>query len=63
MKRIIILLFAASLLIASGCSPYGNLSIMEFDQLNYPYPVEKAALSDSVTLAYVDQGQGDQTIK
>jgi pimeloyl-ACP methyl ester carboxylesterase len=62
MKRLIILLFVTSLLIVSGCSPYGNLSIMEFDQLNYPYPVKKAVLSDSMTIAYVDQGAGNQTI-
>jgi len=56
------MLFASALLIASGCSPYGNLSIMEFDELNYPYTVKKAALSDNVTLAYVDEGKGDQVI-
>ncbi len=62
MKRLLIILFASALLIASGCSPYGNLSIMNFDELNYPYPVKKAVLSDDITLAYVDEGTGDQTI-
>lgn len=62
MKRLLIILFASALLIASGCSPYGNLSIMNFDELNYPYPVKKAVLSDDITLAYVDEGAGDQTI-
>ncbi len=62
MKRLLIILFASALLIASGCSPYGNLSIMKFDELNYPYPVKKAVLSDDITLAYVDEGAGDQTI-
>ncbi len=62
MKRLLIMLFVSALLIASGCSPYGNLSIMNFDELNYPYPVKKAVLSDDITMAYVDEGTGDQTI-
>ncbi len=62
MNRILIILFASALLIASGCSPYGNLSIMNFDELNYPYPVKKAVLSDDITIAYLDEGAGSQAI-
>lgn len=36
--------------------------LKRMDDLNYPFPVKKAQLSDELTLAYVDEGSGPVTI-
>jgi pimeloyl-ACP methyl ester carboxylesterase len=48
----------------SACSPYHHLTPMESmsKDLKYPYEVKYAELSDDVKLAYVDEGQGKETI-
>jgi len=58
--KVTISILLASLLIA--CSPYGNLSKMEFDELQYPYEVHKVKLDDGRTIAYVDEGNSDEVI-
>jgi pimeloyl-ACP methyl ester carboxylesterase len=35
---------------------------MEFSDLNYPFAVKMAALNDSITIAYADEGEGPETI-
>lgn len=58
--KITISILLASLLIA--CSPYGNLSKMEFEDLQYSYEVHKVKLDDGRTIAYVDEGSSDEVI-
>lgn len=58
--NLIISILLTSLLIA--CSPYGNLSKMEFDELQYPFGVKKVKLDDGRTIAYVDEGNSDDVI-
>lgn len=62
MRNIITILsiFLAGILIA--CSPYGNLSKMEFEELKYPFDVNKVKLDDGRTIAYVDEGNSDDVI-
>ena len=50
------------LLFLAACSPYGNLTTMEFEDLNYPYPVNYLKLEDGRSIAYVDEGKGKHTI-
>ncbi|GAB4178486.1 MAG: alpha/beta hydrolase [Calditrichia bacterium] len=61
MKRIILLL-VLSLSIFSCMQPYKGLKTMEFEELQYPYPVKYQALSNDITLAYVDEGEGTPII-
>lgn len=56
------IIFISLLLIVAACSPYGNISKMEFDELNYSFPVKYVNLDDGRKIAYVDEGEGDQTI-
>lgn len=58
--KVTISILLTSLLIA--CSPYGNLSKMEFEDLQYPYEVHKVKLDDGRTIAYVDEGSSDEVI-
>ncbi|RJP57697.1 MAG: alpha/beta hydrolase [Ignavibacteriales bacterium] len=58
--KVILAIFVTSLLIA--CSPYGNLSKMEFDELQYPYEVHKVNLDDGRTIAFVDEGESEEVI-
>ncbi|MCF8241086.1 MAG: alpha/beta hydrolase [Melioribacteraceae bacterium] len=54
-----------SLLISAfliGCSPYGNLTKMEFNDLQYPFDVHYVTLDDGRKIAYVDEGNFDETI-
>jgi pimeloyl-ACP methyl ester carboxylesterase len=50
-----------SVLLLVACSPYKDLTKMEFEDLKYPYPVKTAQLKDA-TIAYIDEGTGDNTI-
>jgi len=61
MKKII-LLIPVIILYISGCSPYPDLQKIEFDELNYPFTVKNIQLNESLNLAYVDEGKGEQTI-
>jgi len=45
-----------------SCSPYKNLTDMEFEEIPYPFEVKKVSLSDTMTIAYADLGTGKQTI-
>jgi pimeloyl-ACP methyl ester carboxylesterase len=46
----------------ASCRPYPELRPMEYDELQYPYPVKYAELGGGVNLAYIDEGQGKETI-
>lgn len=47
----------------TGLNPYRNLEPLKtMRDLQYPYDVKYVQLSDEIELAYVDEGQGDQTI-
>ncbi len=50
------------ILIITGCSPYGNLTKMEFDDLNYPFDVKKVELGNNTNIAYTDEGSGNEVI-
>ncbi len=50
------------LLFLAACSPYGNLTKMEFDELDYPFPVNYLKIDDGRSIAYVDEGKGKHTI-
>lgn len=58
MKKIFLLIA----IILTACSPYGNLTNMEFDELQYPFDIKKIKLNDGRTLAYSDEGKGDVII-
>lgn len=58
--KLIISLALISLLIS--CSPYGNLTKMEFEELNYPNEVHKVEIEDGITIAYVDEGNSDEVL-
>ncbi len=58
--KVIISILLAGILIA--CSPYGNLTTMEFQDLQYPFKVNKVELQDGRTIAYVDEGESNEVI-
>lgn len=58
--KLVISIVLVNLLIA--CSPYGNLTKMEFEDLQYPYEVSKVKLENGRTIAYVDEGDSDEVI-
>lgn len=60
-RTIIFIIFSALIL---ACSPYKNLSNMNSmsDDLDYGYNMKYAKLSEDINIAYVDQGQGSETI-
>ncbi len=57
----VILLFAA-LMLGACAQPYKGLMKMEFNELQYPYPVKMADLGDGIRLAYVDEGKSEEPI-
>ncbi len=61
MKNLLIL---ALITLLAACSPYKDLQEMQSMQtdFDYPFEVKYAALSDDMKLAYVDEGEGEQTI-
>lgn len=61
MKKYIYLL-AALLISLQACSPYKNLSKMEFDELKYPFDVKYLLLNDGRRIAYADEGSGEVII-
>lgn len=60
MKKIFILL--TLIFIVTSCSPYGNITKMEFDELKYPFEVHKVTLDDGKVIAYADEGKSDEVI-
>lgn len=62
MKWITLILMSLAIALTSCTTPYPGLEPLEFDELSYPFAVKKAELSDNITMAYVDEGAGDQTI-
>jgi pimeloyl-ACP methyl ester carboxylesterase len=47
----------------SGCADQGEpISPKQFEELEYPYATHVAQVMDSIEVAYVDEGQGDQTL-
>ncbi len=58
------IIFIAFSLIIFACSPYKNLSNMKSmsGDLEYGYDVKYAELSKDMNLAYIDEGQGSETI-
>jgi pimeloyl-ACP methyl ester carboxylesterase len=59
MKKLLILM----VVLASACTPYKNVTMLSsMSELNYPFEVKKAQLSNDVQIAYVDEGSGDETI-
>lgn len=60
MQKIIFILLIGLL---SSCSFQKSInSLQSFDDLNYPYKVKIAQLSNDINVAYADEGKGDQTI-
>lgn len=55
-----LILFLA--LLSQACSPYGNLTKMEFDELKYPFDVKYVTLDDGRKIAYTDEGAGEVII-
>jgi len=62
MIKKILSLLATCVILFTSCSPYGNLNKMEFEELDYPFPVQYAELSNEIKLAYIDEGSGPETI-
>lgn len=60
MKKIILVL--TLIWIATACSPYGNLTKMEYDELKYPFSVKKVNLTDGKVMAYMDEGSSKEVI-
>ncbi|MCF7826811.1 MAG: alpha/beta hydrolase [Candidatus Marinimicrobia bacterium] len=64
MKNIIkisILLLMIGTLMGAGTESYYKLPSLEFDELDYGFPVKTIQLGN-IELAYIDQGEGPQTI-
>jgi pimeloyl-ACP methyl ester carboxylesterase len=59
MKNIIMVLMAV---ILGSCASSQIPTLQSMDELNYILPVQKIELSNSTTLAYVEQGKGSQTL-
>jgi len=61
--RIITFLFCSISFFATGQNLYeGMEKVASMEELVYPYPVSKQALSNDITIAYMDEGQGGETI-
>lgn len=60
MKKIIFVL--TLIWVVTGCSPYGNLTKMEFDELQYPFNVKKVTLTDGRSIAFMDEGSSKEVI-
>lgn len=62
MKKIV--LFTIIIAAFASCSPYKDLQNMKSmrNDLEYPFEVQYATLNEDIELAYVDEGNGDQTI-
>ncbi len=58
------LIYFVTLVLMASCSPYSNLKNMQSmrKDLEYPFKVKYAALSENMELAYVDEGKGAETI-
>ena len=59
MKNIIIVVMS---LVLSSCSTSRIPAIQSMDDLKYDFPVEKIGLSNQTSLAYIEQGNGNQTL-
>lgn len=62
MKTKIFLILVTIAFLIISCSPYENITKMEFEELDYPFEVHKVSLNDDITLAYVDEGSSDNVI-
>ncbi len=56
------LVILSMLLLLACTQPYKGLKKMEFSELKYPFPVQYAELSKQIKLAYMELGNGEQTI-
>lgn len=59
-----LLFLLGGLFLLSQCSPYQKVSPMKsmVNDLHYPFPVEFQKLKSGPRIAYIDQGQGSETI-
>jgi pimeloyl-ACP methyl ester carboxylesterase len=64
MKKVIIILLGLVMSMGAFAQPsYKNLErVSSFDDIDYPYPVLKQAISGGIEIAYMDQGSGKETI-
>lgn len=64
MRTALTLLTAIFLTLSFSAQPlYKDLEKVDsFDEIEYPYPVSKQALSDEIQMAYMDVGSGPETI-
>lgn len=59
MKNIVILLISFALV---SCASSRIPGLQSMDDLEYNFPTQKIELSNNTTLAYIEQGTGDQTL-
>jgi pimeloyl-ACP methyl ester carboxylesterase len=46
-----------------ACTPYQNATkISSFDDLEYPFQIDKIQVSEKIEIAYIDEGKGQETI-
>ncbi len=51
------------ILMLAACTPYPSTSpVTSMDQLSYPYAVKKQMVLNDIEVAYVDEGQGTETL-
>jgi len=50
------------MLFVSCMRPYRRVQDVEFAELQYPFPVKTAALSNNLRIAYVDEGKSEEAI-
>ncbi len=60
-KNVIAFLLMIAGFLLTAC-PYDNLTPLEFEALRYPFATKTVVLNDSITIAYVDEGTGDEVI-
>src|SRR5690625_2659656 len=59
MKNIVLGIFV---ILMSSCASNKIPMLQSMEEMDYKYPVKKIALSDDTTIAYADQGSGEQTL-
>jgi pimeloyl-ACP methyl ester carboxylesterase len=59
---IALLWLSASVVLVSCESDQPKVPGKEFAELDYPYPTQTVTVMDSIDVAYVDQGAGEQTV-
>ena len=62
MKNIFLLLLLPASIFIAGCASQRPADLARMSDIVYPWPVKQAALENNISVAYMDQGAGAQTL-